>query len=190
MERDRVASACIRVASYSANRHPGVRSSQHPLGRCKWCRNHGAKPHDNGRAKRGPKQHQVFRERRSRCRATRLKYERMFGIMNGMSRLGGVHLEVRIGRLAAQIHAATAELVQLAADLDAEGSWADIGVRSCAHWLSINIGVDVRTGGEMLRAGHALAELPRIAAAFAEGRLSFDKIRAVTRVATPDDELV
>jgi hypothetical protein len=54
--------------------------------------------------------------------------------------------------------------------------------------LSINIGVDVWTGGEMVRAGHALEALPHLNAAFAEGRLSFDKIRAVTKVATPDDD--
>ena len=63
-------------------------------------------------------------------------------------------------------------------------------MRSCAHWLSINIGVDVWTGGEMVRAGHALEVLPALRAAFADGRLSFDKIRAVTRVATPEEEEV
>ena len=94
----------------------------------------------------------------------------------------------RIERLAAQIHAATAELVTLAAQLDTGGSWAEVGMRSCAHWLSVNIGVGLWTGGELVRAGHALATLPRIAAAFSEGRLSFDKVRAVTAVATPDDE--
>ena len=100
----------------------------------------------------------------------------------------GAQLQERIGRLSAQIHSATAELVQLAAELDADGEWAEIGVRSCAHWLSINTGVNVHTGGAMIRAGEALKELPRIAAAFADGRLSFDKIRAVTLVATPDEE--
>jgi hypothetical protein len=90
--------------------------------------------------------------------------------------------------LAARIHAATAELVRLTAQLDSDGAWAETGMRSCAHWLSINIGVDVWTGGEMVRAGHALEILPHLSAAFAEGRLSFDKIRAVTKVATPDDD--
>ena len=105
-----------------------------------------------------------------------------------MQNLGAVELQHRIGVLAARIHAATAELVQLSAELDSDGAWAESGMRSCAHWLSINIGVDVYTGGEMMRAGHALEELPVLRAAFAEGRLSFDKIRAVTKVAVPDDE--
>jgi uncharacterized small protein (DUF1192 family) len=102
--------------------------------------------------------------------------------------LGAVELQERIGVLASRIHAATAELVQLSAELDTDGAWAEIGVRSCAHWLSINIGIDVWTGGEVVRAGHALEGLPLLQAAFAEGRLSFDKIRAVTKVATPDDD--
>jgi Domain of unknown function (DUF222)/HNH endonuclease len=101
-----------------------------------------------------------------------------------------VGLEERIGILAGRIHAATAELVDLSAALDSDGTWSGIGMRTCAHWLSINIGVDVWVGGEMVRAGHALKNLPALHAAFADERLSFDKIRAVTKVATPaDDEL-
>jgi hypothetical protein len=105
-----------------------------------------------------------------------------------MQNAGVVNLQGRIGVLAGRIHAATAELVQLSAELDTEGAWAEVGMRSCAHWLSVNIGVDVWTGGEMVRAGHALEGLPTLRGAFAAGRLSFDKIRAVTKVATPDDD--
>jgi hypothetical protein len=49
----------------------------------------------------------------------------------------------RIGALAAQINAATAELVQLSAEYDDVGGWLGVGLRSCAHWLSIHTGVDV-----------------------------------------------
>jgi hypothetical protein len=107
-----------------------------------------------------------------------------------MQNVAGVELQDRIGVLAARIHAATAELVTLTAELDDDGAWAESGMRSCAHWLSINIGVDLYTGGEMVRSGHALGSLPLLRAAFEDGRLSFDKIRAVTRVATPDDDEV
>jgi hypothetical protein len=96
----------------------------------------------------------------------------------------------RIEELSVQINAATAELVQLSAEYDDVGGWFGVGLRSCAHWLSIHTGVDVWTGAEMVRTGHALRELPRIAEAFAEGRLSLDKVRKVTRVAVPDDEEV
>jgi hypothetical protein len=116
-----------------------------------------------------------------------LQNERMFGIIRSMTQRGD-ELGSRIGQLSAQVHAATSELVQLAVELDTDGSWAEVGVRSCAHWLSINTGVDVYSASEMLRVGHALACLPRIAAAFSRGQLSFDKVRAITRVATPEDE--
>jgi Domain of unknown function (DUF222)/HNH endonuclease len=105
-----------------------------------------------------------------------------------MQNVADVELQERIGVLASRIHAATAELVELSAELDGSGGWAESGMRSCAHWLSINTGVDIWTGGEMVRAGHALETLPLLRSAFAEGRLSFDKVRAVTKVATADDD--
>jgi hypothetical protein len=76
----------------------------------------------------------------------------------------------------------------MAAELDDTRDWAREGMRSCAHWLSVNTGCDVWTGAEIVRVGHALSELPAIGAAFATARISFDKARAVTKVATPADE--
>ena len=42
--------------------------------------------------------------------------------------------------------------------------------------------------GNVVRVGHALQQLPSIAAAFGDGRLSYCKVRALTRVATPTTE--
>ncbi|MFN2581323.1 MAG: HNH endonuclease, partial [Candidatus Dormibacteria bacterium] len=97
-------------------------------------------------------------------------------------------LATRLGRQAARINAATADLVDMAREFDDEGAWNGVGMRSCAHWLTINIGTDLRTSTEMLRVGHALEQLPLLKQAFSDGRLSFDKVRAVTKVATPADE--
>ena len=96
--------------------------------------------------------------------------------------------EIRL--LSAQIHAATARLTTLVAGYDAGLAWADGGFRSNAHWLTVNTGFGLHSSSELVRVGHALDQLPRIAAAFADGQLSFDKVRAVTRVATPEDEHV
>jgi hypothetical protein len=90
--------------------------------------------------------------------------------------------------LAAHVHAAMAQLTRMAAAFDDQEAWGGYGIRSCAHWLAINAGFDVFTADELLRVGHALTTLPRIAAAFGGGELSFDKVRAVTRVATSADE--
>ena len=100
----------------------------------------------------------------------------------------GATKEAEICLLSAQIHSATAGLGSLVSEYDASLRWAEAGARTCAHWLTINAGFDLRTSSELVRVGHALDALPLLKAAFAAGRLSFDKVRAVTRVATPDDE--
>src|SRR2546430_11502916 len=94
----------------------------------------------------------------------------------------------RISELGAHVHAGLAELAQLVAAFDDGQGWAYPGFRSCAHWLSIHAGLDLRTGSDLLRVGHALDGLPRVRAAFEAGRLSLDKVRALVQVARPDDE--
>ena len=100
-------------------------------------------------------------------------------------------LEDRLGQLSAQAHASMAGVAIAAAEFDELGGWYDGGIRSFAHWLTISMGFDPHTGKELLRVGYALKSLPLIAAAFAAGQLSFDKVRQITSVATPDtDELM
>ncbi|MCP4332019.1 MAG: hypothetical protein GY785_05145 [Gammaproteobacteria bacterium] len=41
---------------------------------------------------------------------------------------------------------------------------------------------------EKVRVAHALKQLPLISASFATGELSFSKLRAVTRIADPENE--
>ena len=62
------------------------------------------------------------------------------------------------------------------------------GLRSAAHWLSWRLGLRLGSARERVRVGHALNRLPSIAAAFGDGRLSYCKVRALTRVATPATE--
>ena len=90
--------------------------------------------------------------------------------------------------MAATVDAATSRLVALIVELDERGLWADEGHRSCAHWLSCRCGIALGAAREQLRVGRALRELPRTAAAFADGTLSYSKARAITRVADPGNE--
>src|SRR5215471_4662423 len=92
--------------------------------------------------------------------------------------------------LSAHVQAAQAELALRLAAFDEGTGWGGAGIRSCPHWLSIEAGLDYHTSADLLRVGHALAELPLIRRAFGAGRLSLDKVRAVLRVATPADEEV
>lgn len=97
-------------------------------------------------------------------------------------------LEDGITELSAHIHAATFRLLKLIREYDQCKGWAQPGLRSCAHWLNWKCGIGLGAAREKVRVAHALNGLPLISAAFREGRISFSKVRAMTRVATPKNE--
>lgn len=94
----------------------------------------------------------------------------------------------RITELSAHLDAAKAQLIALIGEFDAAGGWADEGCRSCAHWLSWKCGVSPMAAREQVRVARALPGLPLMRAAFEAGRVSYSKVRAMTRVATPSSE--
>src|SRR6267143_6189742 len=85
------------------------------------------------------------------------------------------------------LEAATARLLDLIREFDAREGWGN-GFRSCAHWLSWRVGLDMGAAREKVRVARALGTLPRLAQALARGELSYAKVRALTRVATPETE--
>jgi Domain of unknown function (DUF222) len=89
---------------------------------------------------------------------------------------------------AVRLAAASAAWLRLVAEFDARGGWGAAGVKSCAHWLAWQCGLGPGAAREHVRVARALRRLPRIEAAFAEGRLSYSKVRAITRVAEPATE--
>lgn len=89
---------------------------------------------------------------------------------------------------AVRLAAATAAWLRLIAEFDAREGWAGYGIRSCAHWLSWQCGLSPNAAREHVRVARALRHLPAIAAAFGDGRLSYAKVRALTRVAEPATE--
>lgn len=93
-----------------------------------------------------------------------------------------------ITKLAAHINAATWRLLSLIREYDLRSGWNDGGCRSCAHWLNWKCGINLGAAREKVRVAHALVDLPQISAAFREGRLSYSKVRAMTRVATKENE--
>jgi len=92
-----------------------------------------------------------------------------------------------IARLSAHLHAATYRLLVLIRDFDDREGWA-IGFRSCAHWLSWRTGIAPGPAREKVRVARALAALPQLSAAMARGEFSYSMLRALTRVATPENE--
>src|SRR3954447_25298875 len=89
---------------------------------------------------------------------------------------------------AVRLAAATAAWLALVAEFDRRGGWHGVGIKSCAHWLSWQCGLAPGPAREHLRVARALPALPAIRAAFAAGRLSYSKVRALTRIAAPDSE--
>ena len=97
-------------------------------------------------------------------------------------------LEAEITQLWGHINAATAHFLALLAEFDRREGWAQHGIASCAHWLSWQCGIGPVAAREKVRVARALESLPKIAGACGEGRLSYSKVRALTRVATAETE--
>jgi hypothetical protein len=93
----------------------------------------------------------------------------------------------QIAELSAHLEAATARLLDLIREFDTRAGWHS-GFRSCAAWLSWRVGLDLGAARERVRVARALGTLPRLAQALARGELSYAKVRALTRVATPETE--
>jgi len=93
-----------------------------------------------------------------------------------------------IAALATQVNRATHSLLTRVRQFDEAEGWGPQGAKSCAHWLTWRIGLDPATAREKVRVARALGALPKIDEALAAGRLSYAKVRAITRFATPENE--
>jgi hypothetical protein len=97
-------------------------------------------------------------------------------------------LEAQICELAGQLAAATCRFLLLVGDFDERQGWASWDMPSCAAWLAWKCQLAPGTAREHVRVARALRALPLITAEFAAGRMSFAKVRALTRIATCDTE--
>ena len=97
-------------------------------------------------------------------------------------------LSDEITQLAGQINAANYRFLMLIAEYDRREAWAEDGIRSCAHWLNWKCGIALGAAREKIRVARCLDGLSLINKAFSSGALSYSKVRAMTRVATKDNE--
>jgi hypothetical protein len=95
-----------------------------------------------------------------------------------------------IAELQAHLHAATYRMLERLREFDTcfQEAGGGLGFRSTAHWLSWRTGIGLGSARERVRVARALSGLPRMGAAMERGALSYSKLRAVTRIATPDSE--
>ena len=93
-----------------------------------------------------------------------------------------------ITTLAGHLNAAQHRFLKLLDEFDRHQGWAGPGIRSLAHWLNWKCGIGDLAAREKVRVARALRELPKIDAAFGRGEVSYSKVRAMTRAATPENE--
>jgi hypothetical protein len=93
-----------------------------------------------------------------------------------------------IATLSAHLDAAAHRLLECIRRFDEACGWQEQGAVSCAHWLAWRLGWDPATAREKVRVARALGMLPAISESLRTARLSYAKVRALTRVATPENE--
>jgi hypothetical protein len=105
-----------------------------------------------------------------------------------LSALSLDELERELATLASHLYAGTCRWLELVGELDRRGDFAESGQGSCAEWLAWRCGLAPRAAREHVRVARCLPELPLVHAAFACGELSYAKVRALTRVASVENE--
>jgi hypothetical protein len=109
--------------------------------------------------------------------------EEVFAKREELARLGE-----QITELAGHLNAGEYRFLVLVEAFDREDGWQGEGINSCAHWLNWFCGMSIGVAREKVRIARALPGLPQISQAFSEGRVSYSKVRAMTRAATLENE--
>ncbi|MGQ0847722.1 MAG: DUF222 domain-containing protein [Actinomycetota bacterium] len=89
----------------------------------------------------------------------------------------------------AATNSSLANLLDLVVEYDRTEAWRADGAASMATWLTFQSGLTLRTANDWVETANALVNLPSLRAEFAEGRLSFDQVKFVCRLATPETDL-
>jgi hypothetical protein len=117
-----------------------------------------------------------------------LEQARQLGPDPELATVADHEVEALVCEIAGQLAAMTCRWLGYVAELVVRGIWAEQGARTPAQWLSWKVGVASSTAREHVRVALRLRELPAIHTAFAAGRLSYSKVRALTRFAVPELE--
>lgn len=81
-----------------------------------------------------------------------------------------------------------AEQLSLLLHVDELQLWRKAGCRGCIHWMDLMLGIGRVAALERLRVARVLRSLPVIESLFSLGRLSWSKVRELTRVANAENE--
>ena len=87
-----------------------------------------------------------------------------------------------------RVGALLGRFVELVGELDRRQGWRDEGATSLEAWIVERCGVSVSTARAWAHVAGRLFDLPQLASALCAGEISFDKVRAVVDVATPETD--
>ncbi len=98
------------------------------------------------------------------------------------------HIRKRLRSLSQDITSSHADLLELLVRFDELEGWRCNGSKHCAAWMNTEIGISVQSGWEYLRVGRKLRTLTTLRALFRVGKVSWSKVRLITRVADKTNE--
>ena len=108
--------------------------------------------------------------------------------MNAVSFRGIDDLETSLIESWREVSQATHRFLVLLREFDLRQGWKAYGNNDCAEWLNWRCGISRVTAQEKVRVARILWGLPQIDEAFAQGALSYSKVRALCRVANEASE--
>ena len=97
-------------------------------------------------------------------------------------------LEAEITTFAAHMTAAMCRWLLLVAEYDRRRGFEQWECVSMAQWLGVHVGISSVTARQHVAVARQLLVLPAIRDAFGSGSVSYSRVRAICRVATPADE--
>jgi len=99
-------------------------------------------------------------------------------------------LRRRLTSLSQEMTSQHADLLECLVRFDELKGWRSTGASHCAAWMNMEIGIGIQLGWEYLRVGRQLRQLPTLRALFRVGKISWSKVRLITRVADQENEKI
>jgi len=109
-------------------------------------------------------------------------------LLHQVSQMGDDALTVRARELAGEISAAEANLAAVLAEVERRGIHSEWECRNIERFAGWHLQYAPGRARALADVGRAMAELPLVAEAVADGTLSFDKAKSIVRVAAPETE--
>ena len=106
----------------------------------------------------------------------------------GVGGMATERLEAEITSFAADLTAALCGWLLLVGEYDRRGAYEQWECVSMAQWLGVHVAISAVTARQHVIVARRLGVLPAVTEAFGQGRVSYSRVRALCRVATPQDE--